>query len=164
MTGKNKNKAGVLLLRGDEDFTSLFMGEENTADAPADDFAVLLESTLDKQNMKAVCSEKERSAEALQVSIREQIKHYPAPEEEIDLHHYTAREAARKAEAFMRSAAYRGLKTVRIIVGKGLHSEGRAVLPDVIELTAAALKKAGMVLTFLWEKKEKHKSGSLLVY
>lgn len=164
MAGKNKHKTGVRLLTGDEDLASLFMGEEDAADGPPDTFADLLESTLDRQNIKAAISEKESPAQAFQAAVREQIKRYPAPEEEIDLHHFTSGEAERKAEAFIRSAAYHGLKTVRIIVGKGLHSEGRPVLPDVVERTVAGLKKAGMVLTFVWEKQEKRKSGSLIVY
>ena len=49
-------------------------------------------------------------------------------------------------------------------MGKGLHSQGGAVLPDVIEDLAVALKRQKVVLTYRWEKRIKRKSGSLIVY
>ena len=86
------------------------------------------------------------------------------PQDELDLHGHTADEAEQKAAVFIQAAQARRLHTVRIIVGKGLHSRGNAVLPDVIEAKMADLKKAGAVLTFRWEKQSKHRSGALIVY
>ncbi|OQX20720.1 MAG: hypothetical protein BWK80_35435, partial [Desulfobacteraceae bacterium IS3] len=56
------------------------------------------------------------------------------------------------------------LRTVRIIVGKGLHSEGKAVLRDVVEEKLVSLKREGMILSFKWEKTNKLKSGAIIVY
>ena len=85
------------------------------------------------------------------------------PEEELDLHGSTAELAREQVAHFLRGMRTRNKKCVRIIVGKGLHSPGRAVLPDIAEKEAASLKKEGIVRTFYWEKRRKMKSGSLIV-
>jgi hypothetical protein len=56
------------------------------------------------------------------------------------------------------------LWTLRIIVGKGLHSENGPVLPDVVEDTLSALQREGVVLAFRWEGRSKRRSGSVIVY
>lgn len=99
------------------------------------------------------------------LTATEKIKLYPqVPQAELDLHGYTGREAGIKAETFIRNTRVRGLKTVRIIVGKGLHSTGKAVLPDVVEAKIIDLKRKKWVLSYKWEKKDKRKSGALIVY
>ena len=69
-----------------------------------------------------------------------------------------------RAATFIRTAQTDGLYTLRIIVGKGLHSESGAVLPDVIEDLLLELKREGTVLTYRWEKGVKRKSGAVIVY
>ena len=69
-----------------------------------------------------------------------------------------------RVEAYIETAALQGLDAVRIIVGKGLHSQGSAVLPDEVERKIVELKRRGRVSTFAWEKKRKRASGALLVY
>jgi DNA-nicking Smr family endonuclease len=98
------------------------------------------------------------------VSIRQQIKAHPPPQRQLDLHGCTALQAQQRTEAFVHGALHAGLATVRIIVGRGLHSQGRAVLPDAVAEKLAELKGRGQVLTFQWEKHKKSKSGALIVY
>jgi len=50
------------------------------------------------------------------------------PQEEVDLHGYTVREARIVLDRFFREAARRGLKKVLIIHGKGKHSRDLPVL------------------------------------
>ncbi len=83
---------------------------------------------------------------------------------QIDLHGCNREEAERKADSFIYNASYKGLKTVRIVVGKGIHSAGKAVLPDIIETKMIALKKEQVVLSYCWEKRKKRKSGAIIVY
>jgi len=64
----------------------------------------------------------------------------------------------------IKSARQRGLQTLRVITGKGLHSYGKAVLPEVVEEKVVELKKQNLILTFRWEKGSKRKSGALIVY
>jgi hypothetical protein len=64
----------------------------------------------------------------------------------------------------VRTAAADGRLTLRLIVGKGLHSADGAVLPDVIEDLLLALKRESLVLTFDWDKGVKRKSGAVIVY
>lgn len=93
------------------------------------------------------------------------IHSYPPPQETLDLHGCTAQEAEDKTHYFVEESCRRGLRTVRVITGKGLHSPGgKAVLPDVIEQKLSLLKKDGAIAAFNWEKKVKNKSGALLVY
>jgi DNA-nicking Smr family endonuclease len=90
---------------------------------------------------------------------------YPPPQDTLDLHGCMAQEAEDKTLRFVEESRRRGILTVRIITGKGLHSPGgKAVLPDTIEQVLGLLKKEGGITSFQWEKKVKSKSGALFVY
>lgn len=93
------------------------------------------------------------------------IKGYPPVQARLDLHGETAPAAEQKTMSFVYTSLQRGLKTVQIITGKGLHSPGGvAVLPDVVAAQLAVLKQEGVIFNFGWEKKLKDKSGSVFVY
>lgn len=93
------------------------------------------------------------------------LQDYPPPQETLDLHGCTAQEAEDRTNFFIAGASRRGLKTLRIITGKGLHSPGgKAVLPDLIEQQLTLLKKEETIAAFQWDKKVKSRSGALLVY
>ncbi len=98
------------------------------------------------------------------MSLKEKLRRYPDPQAQMDLHGATATRARERAAAFIRTAQTDGLYTLRIIVGKGLHSESGAVLPDVIEDLLLELKREGTVLSYRWEKGVKRKSGALIVF
>lgn len=98
------------------------------------------------------------------LTLKEKLCRYPAPQAQVDLHGDTALIARQRADAFLRRAAADGSLTLRIIVGRGLHSEGGAVLPDVIEDLLMAMKREGLVLSYRWEKAVKRKSGAVIVY
>ena len=92
------------------------------------------------------------------------LRHYPAPQDECDLHGCTARQAEARAEAFVQDARLRRLLTVRLIVGKGLHSSGPAVLPEVIERLLSDLKQHNRIAAYRWEKRSRSRSGALVIY
>ncbi|MBN2096146.1 Smr/MutS family protein [Candidatus Peregrinibacteria bacterium] len=95
------------------------------------------------------------------LSVGEQVKHYPKPQRELDLHGKIANEAMREIDHFLQNAGSQRIRTVRIITGKGLHSPNmRSILPEVTEQKIAELKRVGNVLTF---KKEKG-GGAFVVY
>lgn len=98
------------------------------------------------------------------LSLKEKLRRYPPPQADLDLHGATAAKARQRAEAFIRTARSNGLFTLRVIVGKGLHSEGGAVLPDVVEDLLMALKREDLVLSYRWEKRVKRKSGAVIVF
>jgi DNA-nicking Smr family endonuclease len=126
----------------------------------------LVQRSLGERDLQQLREEKIRQERqgSQRVSIRQQIKAHPPPQRQLDLHGCTALQAEQRTEAFVRGALHAGLATVRIIVGKGLHSQGRAVLPDAVAEKLAELKGRGKVLTFQWEKHKKSKSGALIVY
>ena len=64
----------------------------------------------------------------------------------------------------MTTAKKEGYFTLRIIVGKGLHSEDGPVLPHVIEDLLKELKKDNIVLSYQWEGGKKSKSGAAIVH
>ena len=99
-------------------------------------------------------------AQALQTAIRSS----PPPQERIDLHGCTGSEAEIKTENFLARARRNRLQTVLVITGKGLHSPEGPVLKDVIEARLKIMKSNGTILAYLWEKKDREKSGALLVY
>ncbi len=142
--------------------------QHTPADAAADDdddnFEDMLKASLSKMKIKDILAEKHGNVAEKVTTIREIIKTHPAPQMQIDLHGCNREEAERQADSFIYNASYKGLKTVRIIVGKGIHSAGLAVLPNVIENKIIALKREQVVLSYCWEKGKKHKSGAMIVY
>jgi len=164
MKRRTTSRTGIRVLDADEDFREVFLGEQGEKPAP-EDFAAMLEQSFSETDQQSLLRQKQSPAMSKNpVPVREKIKRYPAPEDELDLHGCTAREAEEKAEKFLESARLRGLQTVRIIVGKGTRSPGRAVLPDVIEDILVVQKKTDAILTFQWEKSAKRKSGAVIVY
>ena len=98
------------------------------------------------------------------LSLKEKLQRYPGPQAQLDLHGATAARARERAASFIRTAQADGLYTLRIIVGKGRHSEGGPVLPDVIEDLLLELKRDDVVLSYRWEKRVKRKSGAVIVF
>ncbi|MBU0482672.1 MAG: Smr/MutS family protein [Proteobacteria bacterium] len=125
-------------------------------------FAEELEESLAGQDLQVILKEKKPRKRSL--SRREKIAVYPPPQEELDLHGMTSEAAERRVRTFLGGAAIEKIKTVRIITGKGLHSNGPAVLPDVTEMVLEELKSSGTVFHYQWEKKVKYKSGAVIVY
>ena len=99
-----------------------------------------------------------------QLTLKERLKRYPKPQRQLDLHGLTAIQAEQRTDAYIYTAHADGLFTLRIIVGKGLHSESGAVLPDVVEDRLNRLKRDGLVMAYRWEKGVKRKSGAVIVY
>jgi DNA-nicking Smr family endonuclease len=154
-----KDKNRIPFIPDDIDLTKTFKADSENK------FETLLHKNLSGRSGDMLLrAKKEKTGPPSPVTIEQRIKRYPAPQEDLDLHGFTAIEADRKTDFFIRSARKRELFTVRIIVGKGLHSQGRAVLPDVVEDRLAALKNEKEVLTIRWEKRQKSKSGSVIVY
>ncbi|MBF0201816.1 MAG: Smr/MutS family protein, partial [Desulfamplus sp.] len=96
--------------------------------------------------------------------LKNRLKRYPSPEEELDLHGFTAAQAAARTESWVRQLWRGGFFTLRIIVGRGIHSQFGPVLPDVVEDILIRLKREGTVLWFEWDRKRKHQSGSVIIY
>ena len=129
------------------------------------DFAALLAAYLSEKSEAVLLNEKrDRMEPARKITLAERLKFYPPVQAELDLHGYTAAKADQTAELYIRRAFSSGTYTLRIIVGKGLHSEHGAVLPDVIADRLIALKQGGIVLDWKWEKGKKSKSGAMVVY
>lgn len=132
-------------------------------DEQSPSFAEELDENLAKQDLDRIATEKAASFHK-PLTKHDKLKSYPPPQEELDLHRLTGPKAERKTVDFLKTAKTLKLRTVRIITGKGLHSEGPAVLPDVVETKLEEFKSTGLIFDFRWEKKEKHKSGSVIVY
>jgi len=160
-TQKAKDKRGIPRLSGQEDLPALFGEEEERLN-----FAEALTPTLNDDAFSEALREKKAGAgTGTSRSMAEALKHYPAPQARLDLHGCTAPEAETKTEVFILSARHQRMLTLRIITGKGLHSpDNLPVLPDVVERTLIELRRKGVVLAFQWEKKEKLKSGAVLVF
>lgn len=129
----------------------------DTGTPETEEFSALLEAFLSKPD---------RPARSLPdpMPYHKRIKRYPPPENDLDLHGFTALGAELKARSFLISCQQQGYFTVRIIVGRGLHSELGPVLPDMIEDLLAKLKARDIVLGFVWERKKKSRSGAVIVY
>ncbi|WP_245743029.1 Smr/MutS family protein [Desulfobacula phenolica] len=149
---KNKvDKHGMPVLDAlsvEHDFTEVSSREE---------FIQLLEASFKKGKAKPV-------KKPPSVPVKKRLKRYPPVEIELDLHGYTAIGAQVKAQSFIHTCKQQGIFTLRIIVGKGLHSDIGPVLPDVVEDVLQELKKQDLVIWYEWDKKKKSKSGAVIVY
>ncbi|MBF0234222.1 MAG: Smr/MutS family protein [Desulfamplus sp.] len=128
------------------------------------DFSELVATTLKGKNRDAIMREKSDTPLPKPVPLKKRLKRYPLPQDEIDLHGYTAKEAQSRTESYLRSCWKNGLFTVQIIVGRGIHSPHGAVLPDIVEDLVTRLKREGAILWFEWNKRKKSQSGALIVY
>lgn len=167
---KLKRKNDLPKLASDKDFLDAFLmdGKDVLADKTAEqvpappeaeaeaDFSTLLDASL-KQNHS-------RRHTPRPMPLKRRLKRYPPPESNLDLHGFTAIGARIKTRSFILSAHVQGLFTLRIIVGKGLHSEDGPVLPHVVEDLLREMKKENIVLAYEWEGRKKSKSGAVLVY
>jgi DNA-nicking Smr family endonuclease len=125
-------------------------------------FSALLEET-DPQSWRKALREKQGGRPG-KTPLASLLHKAPPAQEELDLHGFTAAEAEQKTAAFIGSAGRRRLQTIKIITGKGLHSPNGPVLKDVVEHRLAELKSSRAILAYMWEKKNKEKSGALIVY
>lgn len=87
----------------------------------------------------------------------------PEPEEQLDLHGFTAREAEERTAAFIERARRYRLRTVLVITGKGLHSPQGPVLKDTVESMLRLMREEGTIAAYGWEKGRREESGGLLV-
>lgn len=160
--GPGRDKKGFRVLTAEHDFFQLF-GEESKSEQ--EDFARMFKEFQADRRQQRLLQEKILSEDTPKpLTLRERIKAYPAPQAELDLHGYKGPEAEKLTIHFIRDARLKRIRTVRLIVGKGLHSQGKAVLPDVVEKIILQLKMKKWILGFNWEKKDKRKSGALIVY
>jgi DNA-nicking Smr family endonuclease len=131
--------------------------EQDTEPIEKEEFSTLLEASL-KDNRPSRKIPKP-------MPLKRRLKRYPPPELTLDLHGFTAIGAQVKAQSFISSAHVQGFFTLRIIVGKGLHSEDGPVLPHVVEDLLKEMKKENIVLSYKWEGTKKSKfGGAVLVY
>ncbi len=161
------NKHGLPFI---EDYQTQFLAGENREDKPGEDelsrtrqpeveqedFARLLDESLKKKIIPRHIPKP--------MPLKRRIKRYPPPEADLDLHGFTAVGAQLKARNFISTAKLQGFFTLRIIVGRGLHSQEGPVLPHVVEDLLSALKKENIVLSYEWEGGKKNRSGALIVH
>ncbi len=164
-----KGKKGIPTLSDKDDLADLFNAKDGQPgkQKPREDFGKLLDQSLtDKFHLQLLDQKKKvgDGTKPINLTVTERVRLFPPVQQEIDLHGYTAAEALPRVTAFVQGCRKRGLRTVRIIVGKGTHSQGKAVLPDITETELVRLKNERALLSFQWEKKDKRKSGAVLVY
>ena len=125
-----------------------------------EDLDELLELYASESDVEEAAREKEQAEEVFE-EVGVQVKDYPVPQREIDLHGQTGAEAMRELENFLDRSIAQRILTVRVITGKGLHSKHMiSVLPELTEKKLAELRRDGKVLTFKREKS----AGSFAVY
>ena len=100
------------------------------------------------------------------MTIGERLKSYPSkPQRDLDLHGKKGEEAGRAVRLFLLESERLNLRKVRIITGKGLHSEeGQSVLKTVTEAKIKELKDEDRILASEWDGKSRTSSGAIIVY
>jgi DNA-nicking Smr family endonuclease len=146
------------------DFPNRPAASPSAEDGP-DEFERLMESALEGLDRTEMMSRKrDELPPDRRPSLRRRLRDYPPPQAELDLHGFTSAQAAEKTETFLRLSRRRGRRTVLIITGRGIHSDGRPVLPDVVESRIADLRRRKWILASQWERGSKRRSGALIVY
>ncbi|MCP4020664.1 MAG: Smr/MutS family protein [Desulfobacteraceae bacterium] len=138
--------------------------EDRITKDPETEFTQLLDYSFKKKDSSVLQNKKKIYVKPTAFPLRKRLKRYPPPQIELDLHGFTAEGAKARVSTFIQNGKRSGFFTARIIVGKGLHSEFGAVLPDIVEDQLRLLKKEDLVLFFEWDKKKKSQSGALIVY
>ena len=156
-TKKDKPKTAVQEKSAFRDATEEQNCEDNDDSLENEDFAAMLEESFKIRESKSIGKSKP-------LPLKKRLKRYPGVELELDLHGYNAIGAQLKLRSFIQSCKHQGFFTVRIIVGKGLHSEGGAVLPDIVEDELKEMKKQNLVIFYEWDRKKKKTSGAIIVY
>lgn len=129
------------------------------------EFLRLLNQNLGQKTRDVLMNEKGvRPGRKKVLTLKERLKRYPLPQSQLDLHGYTALKAELRAESFLKNAYGNQVHTVIVIVGKGLHSDEGAVLPDVVETLLDRLRREGTVLAYQWINEKKSRSGAVTVY
>lgn len=152
-----KNKV-LPRLPGETDLHEIF-GQAATRQT----FADQIDSRLADTDLQRVLAEK-RGKKPRPPTLKERLRTYPPPQEELDLHGTIGAEAEARVVGFLNASTAFKHRTVRIITGKGKHTEGPAVLPPLVEATLAQLKQAGRILHYAWDQKTRERSGAVLVY
>lgn len=154
-------KTAIRKLTASDDLGVLFSSDPENTTPPS--FASALASGIPATTIAEILTEKEELPTPAQ-SLQTAIRNSPPPQDRLDLHGCTAADAEIKTENFLARSRRNHLKTVLVITGKGLHSPEGSVLKDVIEARLKIMKNDGTILAYLWEKKDREKSGALLVY
>ena len=156
-TKKNKPKTAVQEKSAFRNAAEEQGCEDNDDFLENEDFATMLEESFKIKKSKSIGKPKP-------LPLKKRLKRYPGVELELDLHGYNAIGAQLKLRSFLQTCKHQGFFTVRIIVGKGLHSEDGAVLPDIVEDELKEMKKQNLVIFYEWDRKKKKTSGAIIVY
>ncbi len=97
-------------------------------------------------------------------SAQDSRSRFRKPSARIDLHGLKSDEAIRRVRTFILTSRADQRKSIRIITGKGKHSEGESVLKNVVADELIKLKRRGVVKSHRWEKGSKKRSGSVLIH
>lgn len=126
-----KNKHGVQILLDD------LREHDFNEDTETENFADLLDAyTKNKKNR----GQKKQSSP---MPLKNRLKKYPPVEKQLDLHGFTAIGAQTKVSSYLTTCKEQGYFTIRVIVGKGLHSDFGPVLPKRQKLFKKLIKETG---------------------
>jgi len=92
------------------------------------------------------------------------VPRHTMPTPSLDLHGITAQEAEIASLNFITTSRILQRRRIRIITGKGLHSQGTPVLPHAIEQFLRLQKQKGVITGYQWENGRREESGAVLVF
>jgi len=130
-----------------------------------ENFDDILEQSFSENNLKEILKEKNAGIKNNKHQEKGQRTNNTKPQLELDLHGYCGVDAKKEIENFIRSAFSRGLKAVRIITGRGVHSDaGKLILPTVAKEKLMELKEKNIITHYKWDNYHNTKGGSVIVY
>ena len=81
------------------------------------------------------------------------------PDHTIDLHGLLKDEALRKVETVVKEMRARKITKLRIITGKGKHSQEEPVIPQAVDSLLLTLKRSSFIRHMRWENRTVKGSG-----
>ncbi len=102
--------------------------------------------------------------EKADLNLFEKINSYPPIQKTKDLHGAFSSDTEKIIRAFISDSKLHGIKTVKLITGKGIHSKTAPVIPETAWDVLVKLKRENKILYMKWEKKNNPLSGSIIVF
>lgn len=149
---------------GDRDWEKVFLKEDpdHILEREPDSFNAWMEAALEKCDFSNIAKviPTDRGIPVKKRPGRHTSENAPV----LDLHGLGRETAVSKMIQFISEEKRDMTEWIKIIVGKGHHSlGGKAILRDEAEQLLIRMKKNGQIADWFWEKKEKAKSGYVLI-
>lgn len=165
-------KKKIKKLSNDDEIIKEFLGKEENFEIESDKndfFEIKTKKKEEPQNFESLLETfgtniKKDEKENKKLNLFEKIKDYPPVQKTKDLHGTTSLDVEKNIRNFISESKLHGIKTVKIITGKGIHSKTAPIIPEFSWDILVKLKRENKITYMKWDKKNNPLSGSIIVF